>query len=176
MSLQTKALQLVGAVLVAYALLVATHRGEFWPFSIYPMFSQAGTPWTRSLVRQMPNDRNPSWDTTSLQALPGTAFPLEARGINENDVANYVSKTEAWTPARLRGLRSIFAGSYDFSTSLLILRVRGELVDDSVSVTATPLLLFTADTTRLNPSLDVASDSLDPPATSSRSQPEAAEQ
>lgn len=37
--------------LVVYGLLVAIHLGEFWPFSIYPMFSQTGNPWTGAAER-----------------------------------------------------------------------------------------------------------------------------
>lgn len=156
---RTKALRLVGVVLVVYALLVATHRGEFWPFSIYPMFSQAGTPWTRSLVHEVPNDTSFSWTTRRLGNLPGKPFPVAPRGINQNDIANYVSKTDTWTKKRLRGLRSIFDASYDFRSPLLVMRVRGTLVDDSVSVTATPLILFSDEATHLHPSLDASVDS-----------------
>ena len=151
-----KALRVIGAVLTVYILLVATHRGEFWPFSIYPMFSQAGTPWTRSIVRVVPNSEPPIWKSTSLQNLPGEAFPVARRGINQNDVANYVSKTERWTEQRLRGLRSVFAATYDFSAPLLVMRVRGTLADDSVAVTATPLIVYAADSTRVHPSIAVS--------------------
>lgn len=159
MSTYTKALRVIGTVLVVYGLLVATHRGEFWPFSIYPMFSQAGNPWTRSIVRKMPDGETPAWKSTSLQDLPGTSFPVQARGINQNDVANYVSKTERWTRQRLQGLRGVFETSYDFSSPLLVMKVRGRLVDDSLAVTATPLILYTSDGTRLHPSISGPPDS-----------------
>lgn len=157
MTLYRKSIRLIGGVLVVYALLVATHLGEFWPFSIYPMFSSAGNPWTRSLVRELPPDATDAqalpWTATTLDALPGTPYPLVPRGINQNDVANYVSKTETWTPERIQGLRSIFAKRRTLPAPLLVYSVRGELVGDSVAVQATPLLLFTPDTTHLNPSL-----------------------
>lgn len=156
---RTKALRLVGIVLAVYALLVATHRGEFWPFSIYPMFSQAGTPWTRSLVHEVPNDTSFSWEARHLGNLPGKPFPVDPRGINQNDVANYVSKTDTWTTERLQGLRDIFDASYDFESPLLVMRVRGELANDSVSVTATPLIMFSDEETRLHPSIDASVDS-----------------
>jgi hypothetical protein len=153
MSKYPKTLRVVGVVLALYAVLVATHRGEFWPFSIYPMFSQAGHPWTRSLVRTVPNDTLDSWRATSLRDLPGTAFPVQARGINQNDISNYISKTDRWTAQRLRGLRSLFASAHDFSPPLLVMRVRGRLTQDSVTVRATPFLLFTPDSTRLHADL-----------------------
>lgn len=156
-----KAIRIVGAVLVAYVLLVATHRGEFWPFSIYPMFSQAGNPWTRSLVREVPRGTDPDtldWGTVPLEEVPGSAYPLEPRGINQNDVANYVSKTEQWTDKRIRGLRSLFAKNRELSSSLLVLKMRGELRDGEVKVTATPMLLFSPDRSVLRPSLSQTPD------------------
>lgn len=150
-----RALRIVGGVLVVYALLVATHLGEFWPFSIYPMFSQAGNPWTRAVVRELPSQTDPdtlSWEAVSLQELPGAPYPVDPKGINQNDVANYVSKTDRWTDGRVQGLRSLFTKGRTLSSPLLVLRVRGKLEADTVAVTATPVLLFEPDTTRLHPS------------------------
>lgn len=158
-----KAIRILGSVLVVYALLVATHRGEFWPFSIYPMFSQAGNPWTRSLVREMPRDTDPDtldWSTVALQDVPGAAYPLKPRGINQNDVANYVSKTDEWTETRIRGLRSLFAKNRELSTALLVMKVHGQLNDGEVDVTATPILLFKDDATHLRPGLRTGADHL----------------
>lgn len=155
MNLYRKSLRLIGSLFVVYALLVSTHRGEFWPFSIYPMFSQAGNPWTRSLVREMPRgtDRIPE-DTVSLSELPGTPFPVAPEGINQNDVANYVSKTETWSAGRVEGLRSLFTKNRSLEKPLLIYRVRGKLINDSVQVRAAPVLFLAPDSTYLHPSLD----------------------
>ena len=49
-SLSRKGMKIIGITLLIYALLVAPHEGEFWPLSIYPMFSQAGNPWSRAMV------------------------------------------------------------------------------------------------------------------------------
>lgn len=157
MNLHRKSMQILGGIFLAYALLVATHLGEFWPFSIYPMFSQAGNPWTRTVVREVPSGADPdtlSWNAVSLEALPGTEYPLAPQGINQNDVANYVSKTEEWTEDRIQGLRSLFAKDRPLPSPLLVMRVRGELSGDSVAVAATPVMLFTPDTTYLNPSTE----------------------
>jgi len=154
MTMPRKALHVIGTVFVVYALLVATHKGEFWPFSIYPMFSQAGTPWTRSLVREMPSDMDPEafeWETKTLDALPGEAYPLVPRNINQNDVANYLSKAGTWTDERIAGLRSMFTKNRTLTDPLLLLRARGELHGDSVAVTLTPVMMFTPDTTYLHP-------------------------
>lgn len=157
MNLHRKSMRILGGVLLAYALLVATHLGEFWPFSIYPMFSQAGNPWTRAVVREMPSEMHPdtlSWKEATLDGLPGSAYPVELRGINQNDVANYVAKTEEWTEKRIQGLRSLFTKNRSLSSPLLVMRVRGELAEDSVAITTTPVMLFTPDSTVLNPSSD----------------------
>ncbi|WP_103019752.1 hypothetical protein [Salinibacter altiplanensis] len=167
MQFPSRALRVVGGILVAYALLVATHLGEFWPFSIYPMFSQAGNPWTRAVVRKLPSQADPdtlSWDAVSLQDLPGTSYPVAPKGINQNDVANYVSKTDRWTDERVQGLRSLFTKGRTLSSPLFVFRVRGTLETDSVAVTATPVLLFAPDTTRLHPSSTARTVASAPPS------------
>lgn len=119
------------------------------------MFSQARNPWTRSLVREVPRGTDPDtldWDPVPLEEVPGSAYPLEPRGINQNDVANYVSKTEQWTDKRIWRLRSPFAKNREPSLSLLVLKMRGELRDREVTITATPMLLFNPDRSFLHPS------------------------
>lgn len=163
MDLFRRSMRVLGIVLVCYTLLVATHKGEFWPFSIYPMFSQAGRPWTRALVRAVPPSTSNAeaaqamWETASLEDLPGEAFPLLPHGTFQNDLSNYVSKTEVWDARRIRGLRGFFNKPMEEKPAhrLLVMRVRGRLAGDSVAVVATPLALLSADTTRFNPHLDV---------------------
>lgn len=155
MATRTNALRLIGIVLTAYALLVATHKGEFWPFSIYPMFSQAGNPWTRAVVREMPPDTKAAsldWSAVPFREVPGEPYPLSPKNINQNDVANYVSKTDTWTADRVHGLRSLFTKNRSLSAPLYVFRVRGELTGDSVAVAATPVMLIAPDSTYLNPS------------------------
>ena len=149
-----RSLRVLAIVLALYGVLCATHLGEFWPFSIYPMFSQAGHPWTRALVREVPPEllSDSLWQPAGLDALPGDPLSLRRYGIYQNDVANYVSKVTSWDAERLRGFRAMFA-DYDLSRrSLLVMKVRGELSgNDSVAIVATPLLLFASDSTHLNP-------------------------
>ena len=154
MTFRRKALRITLGTLIVYALLVATHLGEFWPFSIYPMFSQAGNPWSRAVVREMPpgTDQIPQ-DTVAFADLPGNPYPLVPQGINQNDVANYVSKTDRWTPNRQQGLRNMFAKSRQLPNPLLVMKVRGELTGDSVAVQAAPVMLITPDSLRLRPDL-----------------------
>lgn len=140
--------------LVVYALLVATHRGEFWPFSIYPMFSQAGNPWSRAVVRDVSDEPSPlHWDTTSLDSLPGRPFALRPNGIDNIDLANFVSKTETWTQKRIDGLRSLFTDALS-DHQLLVMRVNGRMTqDDSVVVDFVPYVYMSADSTALHPNL-----------------------
>lgn len=141
--------------LTAYALLVATHRGEFWPFSIFPMFSQAGHPWTRAVVRQVPHQEPAEylWRPAVLDELLGRPFPVRQQGINENDVANFVSKTVTWDTERLRGLRKLLGASSSTDASLLVYRVTGRLHQTTVQTTATPLILFAPNATFTAPSI-----------------------
>ena len=154
MPFRRRALRIILGTLLVYALLVATHLGEFWPFSIYPMFSQAGNPWTRAVVREMPPDTEAvPWDTLAFADLPGAPHPLVPQGINQNDVANYVSKTKTWTPRRQQGLRNLFAKSRQLDQPLLVLKVGSALVGDSVAIQAMPVMFITPDSLALHPDL-----------------------
>jgi hypothetical protein len=146
--------RLLFGILFVYALLVATHKGEFWPFSIYPMFSQAGNPFSRAVVRDVSAEAEPvRWTTASLDSLPGQPFPLRPNGVDNIDLANFVSKTEAWTPRRVQGLQSLFKPHLP-DHELLVMRVNGRMVEgDSVVVDFVPYVYMHADSTDLNPDL-----------------------
>ena len=149
-----KALRLLGVVFALYAVLVATHEGEFWPFSIYPMFSQAGRPWNRALVRELPADVPVRWDTLTWATLPGTSYGTQRDGhLDAIDVANYVGKTKVWTQARADALRPLLL-SPDDRRRLVVLRASGRIVEgDSIAVTFVPYVYLDADSARLNPPL-----------------------
>lgn len=151
--------RLLVGTLVVYALLVATHEGEFWPFSIYPMFSQAGNPWSRAVVRDVSEDTAAlSWDTAARDELPGAPFPLRPNDIDNIDLANFVSKTDAWSPRRVNGLRSLFADHLP-DHDLLVMRVNGRMeAGDSVVVDYVPYVYMSADSTALRPALPTAPD------------------
>jgi hypothetical protein len=144
---------LVAAFLV-YGVLTATHLGEFWPFSIYPMFSQGGNPWSRAVVRdvtQSPDDM--AWQIYAREDLPGAPFAVLPNGIDPIDLANFVSKTDRWDDARVAGLRRMFYDQID-ERRLLVMRVNGRIDGgDSVRVEFVPYALIGPDTTALNPSL-----------------------
>lgn len=139
---------------LAYALLVATNLGEFWPFSIFPMFSQGGIPWSRAVVRDVSDDpESVRWGRITAAELPGDAYPLLEHGVNPIDLANFVSKTRSWHEERVDGLRRMFGEDELARRRVLVVRADGELIGDSVAVTFVPYALMLSDTTLLHPDL-----------------------
>jgi hypothetical protein len=154
-----RSVRIVVGTLVAFILLVATHRGEFWPFSIYPMFSQAGRPWSRTVVRSLPAGTTAAdidWSPARLQDLPGEAFAAEAEDIEAIDLANYVIKTKDWNAERLWGLHHMFADKLEGRT-LLVVRVDGIVDDEEIMVRFMPYVLLTPAGAILTPELDPGS-------------------
>ena len=152
---KARAARVLVLTLAVYVLLVATHEGEFWPASIYPMFSVAGRPWTRALVRDvaaLPDSAR--WQVTDLDGLPGRAVVLPDLGIDPIDFANFLSKTRTWDDARVGGLRALFTEAVLRTRQLMVYKVRGHLAEgDSVVVEATPFLLLSGEGTARNPDL-----------------------
>lgn len=154
-SFKKKSTQYLLATLLVFALLVAPHQGEFWPFSIYPMFSKAGKPWTRALVRDVTaTSDNHKWQTFNFNELQGSPVALQSFGIDAIDFANFVSKTDLWDWKRRQALQKMFGIDQIGDRELMVMKVSGRLVgQDSVAVTPTPLMLVTADTVIGNPNL-----------------------
>lgn len=142
-------------IFLAQALLVATHLGEFWPFSVYPMFSQAGRTWTRSLIRDVSDlSTNEYWQTRTFETLPGKAFAMDEIGINQNDIANFIQKIDGWGPANRENIRGLFKSQLA-NRKLLLYEVKGSLTDDKEVIQHyKPLLLMHKDSTTLNPDLN----------------------
>ena len=149
-----KALRILTGTLIVYALLVASHRGEFWPFTIYPMFSQGGQPWSRAVVRDITASPDVlRWEPSSAAALPGQPFPLIRHGISPIDLANFVSKSTKWDSARVTGLKQMFYDQMQ-QRSLLVMRVNGRLDEsDSVRVEFVPYVFLSSERTALHPRL-----------------------
>ncbi len=127
--------------------------GEFWPFSIYPMFSRGGHPWVRSHTRIIADADEPGlWQTASYATLPGQPYVLDNSGINQNDIANFIAKSDSWGPDRVAGIRSVFVEDLK-QRNLMLYRVEGSIEGDSVMVAFIPFLLLAPDTTYFNPSL-----------------------
>lgn len=139
---------------LVHAVLVATHLGEFWPSSIYPMFSQGGNPWSRALVREVSAAPDDSlWAPSTFDTLPGEPFALGQVGVNQNDVANFISKSDTWNERRVGAMRRMFDDALD-ERGLLLMRADGVIEGDTLTVTFTPFLLLDADSTYFNPNLE----------------------
>jgi len=139
-----------------YGALVATHEGEYWPFSIYPMFSQAGNPWTRALVRDITYVPDSLiWETTDLSSLQGEPVSMRKIGVDQIDYSNFVSKTKSWNEERIAALRTMLGEDYFVSSDWMIYKVKGKLIgNDSVSVAYIPYLMFSHDSTSFNPNFE----------------------
>lgn len=150
-----RGIKIIGFSLLIYAILVAPHEGEFWPFSIYPMFSKAGNPWTRAMVLDVTDkDQQEIWNRILLDNLETDVVPVGKYGVDQIDFSNFVVKTENWTPQRRRALITMFGSSEIAKSSWMVSKVRGELIgQDSVAIQITPFILVTSDSTATNPNL-----------------------
>ena len=148
---ERRAARALGWTLLVYAALVSTHEGEFWPFSIYPMFSRAGQPWHRVVAREVAPDAPVAWAAVHSDSLPGRPFGLMTRGVEPIDLADLINKTDRWTPARINALRRLLHTEREHR--LIIVRADGELTDDEVVVGYRPFALVHRDTVRLHPDL-----------------------
>jgi hypothetical protein len=148
-------LKIVGITLVIFAVLVATHLGEFWPFSIYPMFSKGGRTWTRALVRDVANVPDSLvWQSTGFNDLPGLPVVLPEYGVDQIDYSNFMSKTKNWDRKRVQALRDMFKEENLQGNKWLAMKVSGHLAGkDSVVVEALPFWLLTVDSSYKNPNL-----------------------
>ncbi len=143
-------------VFLIFGVLVAPHEGEFWPFSIFPMFSQAGNPWTRSHVRVVDTPpESQSWQIVTEDGLDGRVLAMRSIDVNQNDVSNFVSKTTDWNERALNNMRNLL-GEVTTRENIVIYKVNGRLHSesrDSVLIEYTPLIMFTPDTTLTHPDI-----------------------
>lgn len=145
--------------MIVFALLVATHLGEFWPLSIYPMFSQAGKPWERAIVRTSESNGSQTfadWDTlSSIEELPGSPFKMAKYNLAQNDFANYLKKTKVWDAKRQAAVLAMFGGLKPDST-LILYKAGGRMGDDGqVHYQFVPMILVKNQTLEFNPILEV---------------------
>lgn len=142
----TKGLKIIGILFLVHALLVATHKGEFWPFSIYPMFSQAGNPWVRAMVLDVSElDDSEMWEEQAYPlASDESVVSLRTLGIDQIDYSNFVVRTTDWTDSRQLALHSMFGAELLKNKKWMVVTVRGALTDnDTVKSTVEPLILLT---------------------------------
>lgn len=150
-------MQAVGAVLVVWALTVLPHHGEFWPFSIYPMFARAGQPWTNALVIEVDPHGSHGWGPWKLEQLPGAIYPARSTGVSAIDLAQMVKLTSEWTEERVGLFSRLFAPALADGRSLLLVRADGRLSGaDDAEVELTGLVLLRPDGNTLNPQLRAA--------------------
>lgn len=151
-------MKIIAITLLIYGLLVASHEGEFWPFSIYPMFSQAGNPWTRAMVLDVTNKpEDQIWQTFTLQDLPFEPVPVRQFGVDQIDYSNFISKTRNWTPERKEALINMFGRELIGSKRWMAAKAEGRLIGrDSVGVRITPFLLMSEEGVFKNPHLNRA--------------------
>lgn len=149
-----KSVKIITGTLIIYGLLVATHLGEFWPFSIYPMFSQAGKPWKRAIVQNISHSSLPQlWQKKTFETLPGNTLALNELNVNTNDVANYLFKTKKWTERKRSGMRNLFKEKLKNDT-LMVYQARGFLNEDNkAQIEFIPYIYLTPDTTILHQEL-----------------------
>lgn len=154
-SFSKRGMKVIGVSLLVYALLVAPHQGEFWPFSIYPMFSQAGNPWTRAMVLDVTDKPDAElWEPQPLDDRDSDVVAVSDYGVDQIDYSNFVVKTRDWTPSRRQALKEMFGTSAISGERWMVSKVRGELIGrDSVSIEITPFIMLTPDSTYLNPNL-----------------------
>jgi hypothetical protein len=150
-----RGIKIIGVSVLVYALLVAPHEGEFWPFSIYPMFSKAGNPWTRAMVVDVTEKPDSElWETVLLQNRSSDVVPVSDYGVDQIDFSNFVVKTDSWTPTRRQALKDMFGTGALSGQRWMVSKASGELVgEDSVSIKVTPFILLTSDSTYINPNL-----------------------
>jgi hypothetical protein len=139
--------------------LVGFHLGEFWPFSIFPMFSKAGQPWSRAMIVEAPLNQDTLgespevWEPLDINILNLQAVSLGERGIDKIDFSNYVGKTARWTPEIVAGVGKMIPDRPDSDRAWLVLKVRGQMTDGKVTVKGEPMVALTADTVVASPTL-----------------------
>ena len=151
-----RGMKVIGVLLLVFAILVAPHEGEFWPFSIYPMFSQAGNPWTRAMILDVTDyDKEEIWEQRTIDDFIGDPVSVRSYGVDGIDLANFVSKTDRWTQERREALRSMFDLSVFNEKKWLVVKAKGHLEgQDSVTVDIIPWVLLTDKGTELNPNIN----------------------
>lgn len=152
-----RGMKAIGVFLLVFAVLVAPHEGEFWPLSIYPMFSQAGNPWTRAMILDVSDYEEEIWEKRTIDNFVGDPVAVRSYGVDEIDFANFVSKTENWTPERREALRRMFGLNIFVENKWLVVKAQGHLAgEDSVAVDIVPWILLTDEGTELNPNINPA--------------------
>lgn len=111
------------------ALLLPISRGEFWPFSIFPMFSGAGKDWSRAVVTK--NDDGLGGGSRSLSAMTQPVVPLDSIDVHQNDLSATLSRTSQANGTGAQALRKVFS-RLPVGDVVILNMVRGQLVKDQL--------------------------------------------
>jgi hypothetical protein len=127
-----------------YGGLVASHRGEFWPFSTFPMFAKAGRVWTRVIVRDVGDDvGGVRWSEVEQHAPSGRPFPLGAASVDQNDLSALMSSAGDRLDRTRRSVLERWFRDVRGDRHLVIYAVRGSLDGDGlVQVRYRPVALL----------------------------------
>lgn len=153
-----RGLKVLGFLFLLSCVLVASHKGEFWPFSIYPMFSQAGNTWNRALLIEVSTDDTTGiWETKPIHSIDkNSVVSVKELGVDQIDYSNFISKTKDWTPGSIAALKTLFPESALQGKRVIAAKATGKLAaNDSVSVVITPMFLISTDTVRVNPKIPI---------------------
>jgi hypothetical protein len=155
MEVKKKSKYILATVMVFYVFVVAIHKGEFWPFSIYPMFSKAPQIVSKTLVRRVNSEYKQSWNVyTKEQDLPGTRYILEEAGIDQNDLSTFVQKTEMWDSINVENISQLLSNNQN-NIHLVLYEVHIELANSKkLEFKFFPLMSLYPDSTVLNPNLE----------------------
>lgn len=149
MSTERKVRNILLVLLPLYLFLVATHQGEFWPFSIFPMFSQAGKPWNHAIAYQEMHSGNEIPKLQVEKQPVGNIVKLDNLPIIQNDFSGLVRQVYfKATPEAVDNLRKIFLPVIR-KYPVIIYDVKGELSGahkGKVLLTYQPLLYISRDT------------------------------
>ena len=152
MSSSEKIKKTLWILILFYVSLVATHRGEFWPMSIFPMFSQTNITWEKVFVQIVENfEFNENQYSYDLGSLPGKPFRLDNTSISQNDLSNYIQRTENWDKGEIMHIRNYFK-DYLAEQDLLIIQAKNVLENrkEEFKIKYHPYIYLSSDTTIIN--------------------------
>ncbi len=133
-------------VFIIYGLLVATHQGEFWPFSTYQMFSQGGLPWSKPVLVKLDEDSCSSARFTDLSDLDGQSVPLNRYGIDHRDFSNFTRHLNTPSQAESEALRHLLQPVLsDSPDGLCVIRIDAKSAEDGVELHFTPVLFLNSE-------------------------------
>lgn len=134
-------------VLAGWFLLITLHKGEFWPFSRFPMFSQSGKPWRLGLVRELSREElaQPLLEVWEKE-LPGRPFPLHRHHINQDDLSAVIRPMWDGVKPEHTELLAQYFKEHRATQNLVLYLVRGALrKDHTVRIRFRPLAVMTSE-------------------------------